>query len=199
MDKGLSKRRALSVVRMSASVLRCELRPDRNVELRERILALAQRHKRYGVGMIHLKLRQAGVPVNYKRTERLYQEDMIVKRWMAEKLEIITEELGSIRTPSMLELQEWPEENKALFAKAGYCTFRHLYFSPNQRGPEAAEDAASALAALDGEPADAILVQSDTLMRPSQVWVEITVAPSRWSVARAYARYGVEHILGGVD
>ena len=41
---------------------------------RERILTLAHRHKRYGVGMIYLKLRQAGVLVNYKRVERLYQE-----------------------------------------------------------------------------------------------------------------------------
>ena len=42
--------------------------------MRARILALAQRHTRYGVGMIHLKLRQAGLLVNYKRVERLYQE-----------------------------------------------------------------------------------------------------------------------------
>lgn len=28
----------------------------------------------YGVGMIHLKLRQGGLLVNYKRVERLYQE-----------------------------------------------------------------------------------------------------------------------------
>lgn len=56
VGKGLSERRALSVVRMSASALRYESRPDRNVELRERIVALAQRHTRYGVGMIHLKL-----------------------------------------------------------------------------------------------------------------------------------------------
>ena len=59
---------------MSASAYRYETRPDRNAELRQRILALAQRHKRYGVGMIHLKLRQAGLIVNYKRVERLYQE-----------------------------------------------------------------------------------------------------------------------------
>ena len=73
-DKGLSERRALAVVRMSASAYRYAPRPDRNVELRARILALAQRHKRYGVGMIHLKLRQAGVLVSHKRVERLYQE-----------------------------------------------------------------------------------------------------------------------------
>ena len=74
MNRGLSERRSLSVLRMSAGAFRYVPRPDRNVELRARIQALAQRHKRYGVGMIHLKLRQAGVLVNYKRVERLYQE-----------------------------------------------------------------------------------------------------------------------------
>lgn len=74
MDRGLSERRSLAVAQMSASALRYVPRPDRNVDLRERIVALAQRHRRYGVGMIHLKLQQAGLPVNYKRVERLYQE-----------------------------------------------------------------------------------------------------------------------------
>ena len=89
VGKGLSERRALAVVRMSASALRYEPRPDRNVELRERILALAQRHKRYGVGMIHLKLRQAGLPVNYKRVERLYQEAKLqVRRRKRKKVSV---------------------------------------------------------------------------------------------------------------
>lgn len=74
VEKGLSERRALAVVRMSASALRYRPRPDRNVELRERIVALAHRYKRYGVEMIHLKLRQAGLVVNHKRVERLYRE-----------------------------------------------------------------------------------------------------------------------------
>ncbi len=74
VDKGLSERRSLAVAGMSASAYRYTPCPDRNVELRHRIVAPAQRHKRYGVGMIHLKLRQAGLLVNYKRVERLYQE-----------------------------------------------------------------------------------------------------------------------------
>lgn len=74
LDQGLSERHSLAVVRMSASALRYAPRPDRNIELRERILALAHRHRRYGVGMIYLKLRQEGRLVNYKRVERLYQE-----------------------------------------------------------------------------------------------------------------------------
>lgn len=74
VDQGLSERRSLAVAGMSANAYRYATRPDRNVEVQQRILALAQRHKRYGVGMIHLKLRQAGLRVNYKRVERLYQE-----------------------------------------------------------------------------------------------------------------------------
>ena len=35
---------------------------------------MAQRHRRYGSGMIYLKLRQAGEIVNHKRVDRLYAE-----------------------------------------------------------------------------------------------------------------------------
>jgi putative transposase len=80
--RGLSERRCLQVVRMSASSLWYEPRPDRNQEVRERIIALAQRHRRYGVGMIHFKLRQAGgEPINYKRVERINQlEKLHIRR-----------------------------------------------------------------------------------------------------------------------
>jgi hypothetical protein len=74
IGRELSERRSLTMAGMSASAYRYEPRPDRNVERREMICALANRHKRYGVGMIYLKLRQAGHAVNYKRVERLYQE-----------------------------------------------------------------------------------------------------------------------------
>ena len=58
---------------MIASTFRYEPRPDRNVQLRVEIVPQAHRHKRYGIGLI-LKLRQAGMLVNYKRVERLYQD-----------------------------------------------------------------------------------------------------------------------------
>ncbi len=97
VDEGLSERRALLVLRMSASALRYEPRPDRNVELLERIVALAQRHKRYGVGMIHLKLRQAGLPVNYKRVERLYQEARLQVRRRKRKKVLVGERQPLLR------------------------------------------------------------------------------------------------------
>ena len=87
--KGLSERRALQVARMSASALRYEARPDRNEELRGKIVRLAQRHRRYGAGMIYLKLRQGGERVNHKRVERLYAlEGLQVRRRRRKKIPV---------------------------------------------------------------------------------------------------------------
>lgn len=87
--KGLTERHGRAVAGMSASSLRYEPRPDRNGALRARIVALAQRYRRYGVGMIHLKLRQAGELVNYKRVERLYRlEKLHIRRRRRKKIPV---------------------------------------------------------------------------------------------------------------
>jgi len=88
--EGLSERKALRIVRMSASSLRYEPSPDRNARLRQQIVALAQRHRRYGSGMIYLKLRQAGEIVNHKRVERLYAEEKLqIKRRRRKKVPVM--------------------------------------------------------------------------------------------------------------
>ncbi len=74
VQRGLSERRALAVMRMSASALRYQPRADRDRAVRTRIEALADRHKRYGAGMIYLKLRQEGLVINHKRVDRIYAE-----------------------------------------------------------------------------------------------------------------------------
>ena len=78
--RGLTERRALKVVGMSASSLRYRPVLDRNAELRQVILALARRYQRYGAGMIYLKVRQQGRRVNHKRIERLYAEAQLQLR-----------------------------------------------------------------------------------------------------------------------
>ncbi|VVE63221.1 IS3 family transposase [Pandoraea captiosa] len=65
---------------MSASAYRYQPAPDRNQALRAQIVALAQRNRRYGSGMIYLKLRQSGMTVNHKRVERLYAEEKLQVR-----------------------------------------------------------------------------------------------------------------------
>ena len=85
--KGLTERGSLAMASMSASSLRYRPRPDRNAALRATIVALAQRHRRYGVGMIYLKLRQSGELANYKRIERLYRlEKLHIRRRRRKKI-----------------------------------------------------------------------------------------------------------------
>src|SRR5688572_3849526 len=87
VTRGLSERRALTVVRMSASALRYVPRPDQDADLRDRIVALAHRHRRYGAGMIYLKLRQEGRAVHHKRVDQLYAEARLqVKRRRRKKV-----------------------------------------------------------------------------------------------------------------
>src|SRR5262245_60454299 len=87
--KGLSERRSLRIVCMSASALRYQPAPDRNAGLREQIVELAHRHRRYGAGMIYLKLRQAGERVNHKRVDRLYAlEKLQVRRRRRKKVPV---------------------------------------------------------------------------------------------------------------
>jgi transposase InsO family protein len=77
------------VIGMSASSLRYVPAPDRNATLRARIVALAHRHRRYGAGMIYLKLRQAGEHVNHKRVDRLYAEERLqVRRRRRKKIPV---------------------------------------------------------------------------------------------------------------
>jgi transposase InsO family protein len=74
VTRGLSERRALMVVHMSAAALRYVPRPDPDPGRRDRIVALAHRHRRYGASLIYLKLRQDGRVVNHQRVDRLYAE-----------------------------------------------------------------------------------------------------------------------------
>jgi transposase InsO family protein len=78
--RGLSERGALRMVRMSPSVLRYRPREDRNRVLRQRIVDLVHRNRRYGCRMIHLRVRLEGTPVNLKRVRRLYREEQLMVR-----------------------------------------------------------------------------------------------------------------------
>lgn len=89
VDAGKRGRRAVRVIGMSGSAYRYGPAPDRNVALRAEIVALAQRHRRYGSTMIYLKLRQSGHRVNRNRVERLYAEEKLqVRRRKRKKIPI---------------------------------------------------------------------------------------------------------------
>lgn len=78
--RSLTERQALQVIGRSASRLRYRPASDRNGELRKTIIALAHRHRRYGAGMIYLKVRQQGQVVKHQQIERLYAEAQLQVR-----------------------------------------------------------------------------------------------------------------------
>ena len=84
----------------------------------------------------------------------LDKDDEIVKRRMAQKMQFLAEDVGTAHEPSAAELHSWFEKNKDKFALPSRYSFRHLYFSPDKRGNDAREDAATALAKIAGQPED---------------------------------------------
>jgi hypothetical protein len=81
----------------------------------------------------------------------LEQDDEIVKRRLAQKLEFLTEDVGAIRDPTPQELEAWFQRNAAQFAVPGRVTFRHVYFSPDRRGGQSSADAGAVLVGLTGQ------------------------------------------------
>jgi len=79
----------------------------------------------------------------------LDQDDVIIKRRLAQKMEFLAEDVSSLRDPSVLELRAWFEANRNEFASAPRVTFRHVYFSVDRRG-ESAETAARKALAVAG-------------------------------------------------
>ena len=52
-----------------------QARPDRHARLRERLITLSGKHKRYGYRMLHAKLVREGFKATVKVVERIYRED----------------------------------------------------------------------------------------------------------------------------
>lgn len=83
----------------------------------------------------------------------LAQDDTIVKRRMAQKMDFLAEDLASLRDPTREELQKWFETHVDQFTEAPRASFRHVYFSPDRRHARTREDAARALDKLRSEHA----------------------------------------------
>jgi peptidyl-prolyl cis-trans isomerase C len=85
----------------------------------------------------------------------LEQNDEIIKRRLAQKMEFLAEDISSIREPQTEELKAWFGNNSGRFVLPARITFRHLYFSPDKRGQQAQQDAAQFLQNLSSKPIDA--------------------------------------------
>ena len=76
-----TERRACRLVGISRSSLAYQARPDSHAGLRERLITLSGKHRRYGYRIWHSKLVREGFRVDIKFVERLYREERLWLRW----------------------------------------------------------------------------------------------------------------------
>ncbi len=65
--------RAISIERAS---IRYKKRPDKNIDLKNRMTYWSEKRPRYGHPRIHEMILRDGFKVNHKRTERLYYQEL---------------------------------------------------------------------------------------------------------------------------
>lgn len=75
----------------------------------------------------------------------LEKNDVIVKRRLAQKMEFLADDASGLRDPTRDELRAWFDVHSSEFASAPRVTFRHVYFSTDQRGAGAEGAARKAL------------------------------------------------------
>lgn len=84
----------------------------------------------------------------------LDENDTIVRRRLAQKMEFLFEDVAALREPTTEDLETWHREHPEHFALPPRATFRHLWFSPDRRGPRTRDDAAAVLAGASGKSID---------------------------------------------
>ena len=63
----------------------------------------------------------------------LDQDDHIIRRRLAQKLEFLTNDIAQMQEPSDAELQAYFDQNIDRFKSPDRVTFTHLYFNPDTR------------------------------------------------------------------
>ena len=71
---GLSERRSCKISNIHRSTMRYDRKPKDDNAIVKAIEEVLEKNSKYGCGMIHLKLRQKGIIINHKITERIYRE-----------------------------------------------------------------------------------------------------------------------------
>ena len=81
----MSERRACKLLEITRATYRYEPRPDRNVELREELVALARQKPRYGYRRLHALLERSNQAASVMRVYRLYRAEGLAVRRLRRK------------------------------------------------------------------------------------------------------------------
>jgi peptidyl-prolyl cis-trans isomerase C len=96
----------------------------------------------------------------------LDEDDHIIRRRLAQKLEFLTNDLVQLKEPLEGELEAFLAENIEQFQAPDLITFVQVFFNPDKRGDATLTDAARTLQELQaaGEPDPDELEQGDSLL-----------------------------------
>ncbi|MFO1151079.1 MAG: peptidylprolyl isomerase [Alsobacter sp.] len=87
----------------------------------------------------------------------LDQDDEVIKRRLAQKMDFLFEDVARAREPTDAELRDWYSGNAARFAEPPRIDFRHLYFALDRGHSE--EDVAATRARIADQKDDSLAVQ----------------------------------------
>jgi hypothetical protein len=97
----------------------------------------------------------------------LDQDDTIIRRRLAQKMEFLAEDLATAVAPADEDLRAFYAEHSDEFAEPARLSFTHVFINPDKRGASTATDAELMLSELQaagtidpGERGDAFLMQS---------------------------------------
>lgn len=100
-------------------------------------------------GMVEAKIREE---VLYREAIAmgLDQDDVIVKRRLAQKMDFLAEDLSALQEPTAEELRGWFDARRDDFAQPPRISFRHVYYSFDTHGKDARAAAAREVAVAAG-------------------------------------------------
>jgi peptidyl-prolyl cis-trans isomerase C len=98
-------------------------------------------------GLVHDHLREE---VLYREALAmgLDQNDSIVRRRMAQKMDFLTQDIAAAVEADEATQREYFKQNASRYSKAARVSFRHVFFSNERRGTKLEADSAAALVAL---------------------------------------------------
>ena len=92
--------------------------------------------------------------------------DPVIRRRLAQKMNLLAESAAQQAEPGEAELLAWYEAHPELYRTQDRLGFSHIYFSNDRPGGSAAQDAAALLSRLEGTDESAGKDMGDTFMLP---------------------------------
>ncbi|MCV3241729.1 peptidylprolyl isomerase [Mesorhizobium sp. ZC-5] len=142
-------------------------------------------------GMVEAKVREE---VLYREaiTMGLDQDDIIVKRRLAQKMDFLAEDLSALQEPTTAELLAWFKSHSEDFAHPPRISFRHVYYSFDTHGKDARAAAVREVATIAGPGnGDRFMFQNSyaerteaellTVFGPAFAREVFTLEPGHWS------------------